>query len=63
MFFYINSFACITFSLFTFSGDIGGQIGLFIGAGAMSYFEFIDCLGLIIYAKFFESFKPKPHDV
>jgi len=37
-------------------GDIGGQIGLFIGAGAMSYFEFLDCLALIIYTKFFERF-------
>lgn len=38
-------------------GDIGGQIGLFIGAGAMSYFEFIDCLALVIYAKFLQKFK------
>ena len=37
-------------------GDIGGQIGLFIGAGAMSYFEFIDCLALVIYTKFFQKF-------
>lgn len=35
-------------------GDIGGQIGLFIGAGAMSYFEFLDCLALVIYSKFFQ---------
>jgi len=41
-------------------GDVGGQIGLFIGAGAMSYFEFIDCLALVIYAQFFQSFKPSP---
>lgn len=37
-------------------GDVGGQIGLFIGAGAMSYFELIDCLFLVIYARFFKSF-------
>ena len=38
-------------------GDIGGQIGLFIGAGAMSYFEFLDCLAMVIYARFFQNFK------
>lgn len=41
-------------------GDIGGQIGLFIGAGVMSYFEFVDCLLLVIYARFAQSFKTKP---
>lgn len=40
----------------TWLGDIGGQIGLFIGAGAMSYFEFLDCLALVLYAKFFQRF-------
>ena len=40
----------------TKSGDVGGQIGLFIGAGAMSYFELVDCLFLVIYARFFKSF-------
>jgi len=44
-------------------GDVGGQIGLFIGAGAMSYFEFIDCIALMIYARFFQSFKQKPIEV
>ena len=37
-------------------GDVGGQIGLFIGAGAMSYFEVIDALALVIYARFFKRF-------
>ena len=44
----------------TKSGDVGGQIGLFIGAGAMSYFEFVDCFALVIYARFFQSFKQPP---
>ncbi|XP_047135886.1 acid-sensing ion channel 1 isoform X1 [Hydra vulgaris] len=38
-------------------GDIGGQIGLLIGAGAMSYFEFIDCLFLVIYNQFFKTYR------
>ncbi|NP_001296656.1 acid-sensing ion channel 1-like [Hydra vulgaris] len=38
-------------------GDVGGQIGLFVGAGVMSYFEIIDCLVLIIYTRFFQKFK------
>ena len=46
----------------TWLGDIGGQIGLFIGAGAMSYFEFVDCLALVIYTKFFERFSAKGED-
>ncbi|NP_001296667.1 acid-sensing ion channel 1-like [Hydra vulgaris] len=37
-------------------GDIGGQIGLFIGAGVMSYFEFLDCLAIVIYTRFFQKF-------
>ena len=41
---------------FSFTGDVGGQIGLFIGAGVMSYFEFIDCLILVIHTKLFEKF-------
>nr|CAL36112.1 hydra Na channel 3 [Hydra vulgaris] len=40
-------------------GDVGGQIGLFIGAGVMSYFEFIDCLAMILYTRFFEKFTTK----
>ncbi|NP_001296594.1 acid-sensing ion channel 1-like isoform X1 [Hydra vulgaris] len=40
-------------------GDVGGQIGLFIGAGVMSYFEFIDCLAMVIYTRFFEKISLK----
>ena len=38
-----------------FLGDIGGQVGLFVGASALSYFEVVDCLGMIIYSMMFES--------
>ena len=45
-------------TIFMFSlGDVGGQIGLMVGAGAMSYFEFLDCFILIIYTWFFRSIK------
>ena len=37
-----------------FLGDIGGQIGLFIGAGAMSYFELVDCIGMMLHTKYFK---------
>ena len=37
-------------------GDVGGTIGLFIGAGVLSYFEFIDCIGMVIHTAFFEKF-------
>ena len=40
-----------------FLGDIGGQIGFFVGAGAMSYFELIDCFGMMFHSKFFERFR------
>ena len=38
----------------TWLGDVGGTIGLFVGAGAMTYFEFIDCIGMVIHTWLFE---------
>ena len=35
-------------------GDVGGTIGLFVGAGVMTYFEFIDCLMMVVHTLFFE---------
>ncbi|XP_057307360.1 acid-sensing ion channel 1C-like [Hydractinia symbiolongicarpus] len=49
-----------SYDMLVWLGDIGGQIGLFIGAGVMSYFEFVDCLLLVIFARFAQSFKTKP---
>ncbi|XP_066910429.1 acid-sensing ion channel 1C-like isoform X2 [Clytia hemisphaerica] len=43
-------------------GDVGGQIGLFIGAGAMSYFEVIDALALVVFARFFKRFTDEDLD-
>ena len=42
-----------------FAGDIGGQIGLFVGASALTFFEFIDCFFMCIHARFFEIFRPR----
>lgn len=56
-----NSFF-LTF-LFFVAGDVGGQIGLFIGAGVLSYFEFLDCIALVVYTKYFQTFKNKNEDV
>ena len=49
--------------VFNSLGDVGGQIGLFVGASVLSYFQFLDCITLIIYAKFFQTFKPQTDDV
>ncbi|NP_001296668.1 acid-sensing ion channel 5-like [Hydra vulgaris] len=46
-----------SYDLLSWLGDIGGQIGLFVGSSAMSYFEFLDCLIMIIYAKYFKQYK------
>ena len=37
-----------------FLGDIGGQMGLLVGASTLSYFEVMDCLAMMIYSLFFE---------
>ena len=43
--------------LFLIPGDIGGQIGLFIGAGIITYLEILDCVVMVFYSKFFEKTK------
>ena len=42
-----------SYDLHAFLGDIGGQVGLFVGAGVMSYFEIIDGLIMMLYAQFY----------
>ncbi|XP_057315804.1 acid-sensing ion channel 1B-like [Hydractinia symbiolongicarpus] len=48
-----------SYDMFEFLGDIGGQVGLFVGAGVMSYFELIDCFCLVIHTYFFFDKKKK----
>ena len=38
-------------------GDVGGTVSLFVGAGVMTYFEFLDCLIMVLYSVFFEKFR------
>ncbi|XP_066920287.1 acid-sensing ion channel 1C-like [Clytia hemisphaerica] len=40
-------------------GDIGGQLGLFLGTSILTYLEFFDFLAMIIYTKYFEIYKIK----
>ena len=40
-------------------GDVGGTLSLFVGAGVMTYFEFLDFLGMVIYTAFFEKIAEK----
>eukprot|EP00795_Rhopilema_esculentum_P012244 gene12244-2879_t len=48
-----------SYDLLVFLGDIGGQIGLFVGASVLTFFEFIDCFLMCIHARFFEIFRPR----
>lgn len=43
-----------------FLGDIGGQLGLFLGSSVLTYIEFLDCFVMVIYTKFFAIFSKKP---
>eukprot|EP00794_Sanderia_malayensis_P005607 gene5607-6297_t len=43
-----------TYDLLVFLGDIGGQIGLFVGASVLTFFEFVDCFVMCIYSRFFQ---------
>lgn len=45
----------VHFSIF-FPGDIGGQLGLFLGTSILTYMEFFDLLAMVIYTKYFEKF-------
>ena len=38
--------------LFHISGDIGGQVGLFLGASILTLLEFIDLVARILNRKF-----------
>ncbi|XP_057307249.1 acid-sensing ion channel 1C-like [Hydractinia symbiolongicarpus] len=49
-----------SYDLMIFLGDIGGQLGLFLGTSILTYIEFFDVLAMIIYTKYFEIFKAKP---
>jgi len=40
-------------------GDIGGQLGLFLGSSLLTYVEFFDCMLMVIYTKYFEVLLPK----
>ena len=57
--FFTFSYFSICFTLL-FSGDIGGQLGLFLGTSILTYIEFFDLLAMYIYTKYFEIFKQKP---
>eukprot|EP00794_Sanderia_malayensis_P005315 gene5315-5984_t len=40
-------------------GDIGGQLGLFLGSSVLTYLEIVDCLFMLVYTKYFEIFLPR----
>ena len=48
-----------TYDLMVFFGDIGGQLGLFLGASILTYVEFLDLFIMLIYTKYFERFTRK----
>ena len=45
-----------TYDLMVLLGDIGGQLGLFLGTSILTYMEFFDLIAMIIYTKYFERF-------
>eukprot|EP00112_Aurelia_sp_Birch-Aquarium-sp1_P001930 Seg1212.4 transcript_id=Seg1212.4/GoldUCD/mRNA.D3Y31 product="Acid-sensing ion channel 3" protein_id=Seg1212.4/GoldUCD/D3Y31 len=49
-----------SYDLMVLLGDIGGQLGLFLGSSVLTYIEFFDCFAMVIYTRFFEVFKKKP---
>ena len=44
---------------YVFPGDVGGQIGLFIGAGVLTYVELFDCFCMVVYTIFYEKIVAK----
>ena len=49
----------LMYPLFAISGDIGGQLGLFLGSSLLTYVEFFDCILMVIYTKYFEVLLPR----
>ena len=39
-------------SLRHFSGDVGGQIGLFLGASLLTFVEYLDLLAMVLFTKY-----------
>eukprot|EP00794_Sanderia_malayensis_P005438 gene5438-6117_t len=52
-----------SYDLMVLLGDIGGQLGLFLGSSVLTYVEFFDCLIMVIYTRFFEIFRTRPQGV
>ena len=48
-----------SYDLMLLLGDIGGQLGLFLGTSILTYMEFFDLLAMVIYTKYFEKFTKK----
>eukprot|EP00795_Rhopilema_esculentum_P012217 gene12217-2846_t len=52
-----------SYDLMVLLGDIGGQLGLFLGSSVLTYIEFFDFFAMVIYTRFFEVFKRSPSRV
>ena len=35
--------------------DVGGQLGLFLGSSLLTYVEFLDCLAMVVYTRYFHA--------
>ena len=45
-----------SYDLMVLLGDIGGQLGLFLGTSILTFMEFFDLVAMIVYTKYFEQF-------
>ena len=50
-----------SYDLMVLLGDVGGQLGLFLGTSILTFMEFFDLVVMVIYTKYFEQFSKKDY--
>lgn len=58
----IQCFKMFLFFVFVFLGDMGGEIGLMLGASLLTFVEFVDLILFLLYHQFLRLYKRKKNE-